>query len=210
MSEFIPTLEFLTLNKLTPSFYKRDTLIVAKDLLNKFFVRKLNDSFCILKIVEVEAYVGNCDQAAHSFIGQTQRNNVMFQTGGQLYVYFTYGMHYCLNVVTSTEGIGDAVLIRAMQPLNCFDILSLNRFNTKEPTHQQIKNLANGPAKICQALNISKNENGIDLQSDFIFLSNNKLLLPEEIIQTKRIGIKKSVDLPWRFYIKNNPYISKK
>lgn len=198
------------MQKLAKSFYKRDVHTVAKELLGKIFVRKIHNKILSGKIVEVEAYDGSIDESAHSFIGKTKRNEVMFKGGGFLYVYFTYGMHYCANVVTGNENDGCAVLIRAMEPIDGIDLMAINRFNKTDIMQKEKINLTNGPAKICQAFNITKNENGISLLDDEIFILNSPKIQEKNISVAKRIGIKKSVDLPWRYFIKDNPYVSKK
>jgi DNA-3-methyladenine glycosylase len=116
------------MRKLPRDFYTRDVLRVARELPGKVFVKKRVDTILAGKIVEVEAYSGAADEAAHSFGGVTARNQVMFREGGILYVYFTYGMHYCCNVVTGREGEGNAVLLRAMEPLEGIETMMRNRF----------------------------------------------------------------------------------
>lgn len=196
--------------KLPQNFYCRNVHDVAKKLLGKYIVRKFDGKYLIGKIVEVEAYDGKIDQAAHSFNGKTKRNEVMFNGGGNLYVYFTYGMHFCSNVVTGKTGDGTAILLRALEPIEGIDEMALNRFGKKEISEKEIINLANGPAKICIALNIKREDNGTPLNGNDIFILQRKNIRPEQIFATTRIGIKKSVDLPWRYYIKDNRYVSKK
>lgn len=196
--------------KLPLEFYTRDVHTVAKELLGKLFVRKIKDNFLVGKIVEVEAYDGRVDEAAHSFNGKTKRNEIMFQGGGRLYVYFTYGMHYCSNVVTGKVDEGTAVLLRAMEPVEGIEFLALNRFGRKNITEKEKINLTNGPAKICQAFKITRKENGILLTDNEIFILNQSEIKRSQIQTSRRIGIKKSVDLPWRYFIKDNPFISKK
>ncbi len=198
------------MQKLSDLFYKRDVHSVAKELLGKIFVRKISDKILSGKIVEVEAYDGFIDESAHSFIGKTKRNEVMFKGGGFLYVYFTYGMHYCANIVTGDENDGCAVLIRSIEPIEGIDLMAINRFNKKNLSPQEKINLTNGPAKICKAFNITKKENGKSLLDDEIFILNSPVIEDKDISVAKRIGIKKSVDLLWRYYIKDNPYVSKK
>ncbi len=198
--------------KLSRDFYTRDVLTVARELLGKIFV--FNDKRIYkeisAKIVEVEAYDGKIDEAAHTFIGKTERNKVMFEEGGYLYVYFTYGVHYCANIVTGIKDHGTAILLRAMEPIDGLEIFAKNRFKKFLVNEKEEINLLNGPGKICQAFKINKDQYGIDLTKDEIYLLDSQRIDDSEIIATKRIGIKKSKDLPWRFYIKNNPYISKK
>jgi DNA-3-methyladenine glycosylase len=196
--------------KLPLKFYKRNVHTVAKELLGKYIVKKNNDIYLCGKIVEVEAYDGNIDEAAHSFRGKTERNRVMFEGGGKLYVYFTYGMHFCANVVTGNINDGKAVLIRAVEPVDGIEQMILNRFGKKSIKENEIKNLCNGPGKFCKAFNIDRNDNGTDLTGDYIFIIGNKELTPDNIVTAQRIGIKKSVDLPWRYYIKENKFVSKR
>jgi len=200
----------ITINKKLPlKFYKRDVHIVAKELLGKYFVKKHGEKYLIGKIVEVEAYDGNVDEASHSFNGKTKRNSVMFEGGGKLYVYFTYGMYYCANVVTGNINDGKAILIRALEPIDGIDEMSINRFGKNILTDKEFKNLCNGPGKLCKAYNIDRKDNGTELTGNYIFITDEKPLKQKEIVSSKRIGIKKSVDLPWRYYIKDNPYVSK-
>ncbi|MBN1637948.1 MAG: DNA-3-methyladenine glycosylase [Ignavibacteriales bacterium] len=196
-------------NKLPREFYKKDVLTIAKNILGKLLVKIDKENQIVCKIVEVEAYDGIDDEASHSFKGMTNRNKVMFGRAGFLYVYFTYGIHFCANVVTGEEGTGAAVLLRALEPIIGWDVLAMNRYKRKVISEKDKIGLTNGPGKICQALDINRKDNGIDLTEDNIFIANVK---NENIsvCQSTRIGIKKSVDLPWRFYIKHNPYVSKK
>lgn len=201
-------LEELTSKKLPRSFYSRDVLQVATELLNKFLVKTIGTNLLIGKIVEVEAYKGASDQAAHTYNGKTERNKIMFGPAGFLYVYFTYGMHYCCNVVTGNPGEGDAVLIRGIEPVEGLEKMAQNRFGKINLTALQKKNLTNGPAKICKAFGIARQDNGTDLLGSKIFIAD---LMPGEnkvIHSSTRIGIKKSVNLPWRYFIKDNPHVS--
>lgn len=199
-------------NKLKKDFYNRNVLLVAKELLGKIFVveDEKTNSTLKAKIVEVEAYDGSIDKAAHTYNGKTKRNEIMFEEGGYLYVYFTYGIHYCANIVVGKEGEGTAVLLRAMEPICGHKIFYERRFENKNNTKKDEVNLLNGPAKICQAFGLDKNENGTDLLKDNIYLLNESIIPARNIVKTTRIGIKKSTEFPWRFYIKNNQYISKK
>lgn len=195
--------------KLPLRFYKRDVHIVAKELLGKYLTKKIGEKYLMGKIVEVEAYDGNIDEASHSFKGKTKRNSVMFEGGGKLYVYFTYGMYFCANVVTGNVNDGKAILIRAVEPIECIEEMSLNRFGKNKLTDRELINLCNGPGKLCQAFKIDRNDNGTNLTDDYIFILNAKNLKEEEIVTSKRIGIKKSIDLPWRYFIKDNRFVSK-
>jgi DNA-3-methyladenine glycosylase len=195
--------------KLTMNFYDRDVHKVAKELLGKLLVRHIGNSILSGIIAEVEAYDGSVDEASHSFRGRTARNEVMFRGGGLLYVYFTYGMHCCCNVVTG-KGVGKAVLIRAIEPVDGLELMARNRFDKEALTQKEFLNLSNGPAKVCQALGIGMEQNGTDLNGKEIYLLKRPAPSPNEIVSTRRIGIKKSVDLPWRYYLKDNRFVSKK
>ena len=203
-------MEYASLKKLPRKFYTRDVLTVAKELLGKILVKKENGLTISGIIVEVEAYDGEIDEAAHTYIGRTKRNEIMFGTGGFFYVYFTYGAHFCCNIVTGIEGKGTAVLIRAVEPLEGEKIMIKNRFGRDLKNEKEKFNLTSGPGKVCQAFSITKEHYGIDLTGNEIFIINSGMLNEDEIGVSQRIGIKKSVHLPWRFFIKNNKYISRK
>jgi len=196
--------------RLTKSFYKRALLKVAKELLGKVLVKRDGCNILAGRIVEVEAYDGDTDSAAHSFRGKTKRNEVMFNEGGLLYVYFTYGAHYCCNVVTGNKGKGTAVLIRAVEPVAGIETMIQNRFKRDLLNDKEIFNLTSGPGKLCSAFNIMKYHSGTDLTGDTINLVKARLKKHEQICVSKRIGITRSVDLLWRFFIKDNPYLSRK
>lgn len=190
-------------------FYNCRVTDAAARLLGKTFVRIDNGNRLSGKIVEVEAYEGLTDQASHSYSGKTRRNAVMFGPPGVLYVYFTYGMHCCCNVVTGPEGAGDAVLIRAVEPIEGSSIMETYR-NSASGAGKKIsfRNLASGPAKMCQSFNIGLKDNGTDLLGTDIFIEDGPELPGAMITAGKRIGIKKSAELPWRFYIKDSLYVS--
>ena len=189
---------------LPKSFYKQDTISIARSLLGKNFTRIFQDRVLMGKIVETEAYHEIGDPSCHAHRGKTVRNAVMFGQPGHLYVYFTYGMHYCMNVVTEAEGIAAAVLIRALEPFEGIDIMQKNR-----GVQISQKNLCNGPAKLCQAFGITKEQNGQSLQSEDLYIADGDPVVDSAIVVSTRIGISKGKDLPWRFYIKNNPFVSK-
>lgn len=186
-------------------FYIRETLTVAEELLGKKLVRHTDNTRLVGKIVEVEAYRGSDDLGSHAYRGMTPRNRLMFGKGGFAYVYFTYGMHYCFNVVTERQNAPGAVLIRALEPLNGIETMRKNRGN------KNLLNLTNGPAKLTEAMNITKKQNGLDLtRSKELFICEPKVKEKFEVVSTKRIGIKGGADKPWRFYIKNNKSVSRK
>jgi len=196
--------------KLPRSFYTRSTLTVAKELLGKTFVRIIDGEILSGMIVETEAYLHN-DLACHTFRGKTERNKVMFNDGGYLYVYFTYGMHYCSNIVTNKENIGEAVLIRAVEPITGINVMKKNRFpndhHLKSDRHLHL--ITNGPAKFAQAFSLTKFENGIDLLGNKIFIAEGETLSSSRIVSTTRIGINTAIEKKWRFYINGNEWISK-
>jgi DNA-3-methyladenine glycosylase len=194
------------MEKLPHSFYTRRTLTVAKDLLGKIFVRKIGRTLLTGKIVEVEAYLHN-DPACHAFRGLTERNKVMFNAGGFLYVYFTYGMHYCANIVTYKEGIGEAVLIRAVEPVSGIETMTQNRFAGS--TQSSSYSLTNGPAKFSQAFGLTKKHSGTDLLKNEIFLITTEPVPRSRIVAATRIGISSAQEKKWRFYIKGNKWVSK-
>ena len=187
------------------SFYDRDAIDVARDLLGKTLVRELNGERLSARIVETEAYVGPHDLACHASKGMTARNQVMFGEPGRAYVYFIYGMYYCLNLVTGRSGYPVAVLIRACEPMDGIETMRRLRKKAKKDL-----DLTSGPGKLCIALNIDRTLNGADV-------CNGKELFVEDappvddIVSCKRIGVDYAgeyKDKPWRFYINNNPYVS--
>jgi DNA-3-methyladenine glycosylase len=190
-------------------FYIRPVITVARELLGKVIVKNENGITLSGRIVEVEAYNGETDEAAHSFNGKTKRNEVMFNEGGYFYVYFTYGAHYCCNIVTGKIGKGTAVLIRAVEPLSGIEIMINNRFKRKLKNEKEIINLTSGPGKICEAFGFNKEHSGLDLTKNFVYLIDQKKLERNKIGISKRIGITKSVDLPWRFFEIGNPFLSR-
>ncbi|AEB75597.1 3-methyladenine DNA glycosylase [Clostridium botulinum] len=202
------------MNKLNHKFYKRNTIEVAKELLGKYIVIDEKNEKMIAKIVEVEAYLGINDKAAHSYGGRkTERTKVMYEDGGCVYIFRIYGMYNCLNIVTSHKEIPEAVLIRAVEPISNIDKFILNRFKKSfnELTKYQQKNITNGPGKLCIAMNITKELNGEDLTLDKIYILDNKEEF--EIVSSQRIGIdyaEEAKDYLLRFYIKDNKYVSKK
>jgi len=202
--------DILSHRKLKKNFYQRELLEVAKKLLGKVFVKIDSNKILAGKIVEVEAYHGDFDKAAHSYGGITKRTEIMFEEGGYLYVYFTYGAHHCCNVVTGMKGEGTAVLIRAIEPVSGIDLMIKNRFGRKLKKEKEIFNLTSGPGKVCQAFRIDRSHSGIDLTGEKIFILENTRIPNMEIGTSKRIGITRSIELPWRFFIKDNPYLSRK
>lgn len=175
--------------------------VVAPLLLGCILEREIDGHIIRVKIVETEAY-DETDAASHSYKGRTPRTDVMFGPAGHLYVYFTYGMHYCCNIVTGGEGVGSAVLIRAVEPIEGEEYMHAFRV-------QAGVEISNGPAKLCQALAIDKRFNGHDVTNVPLKLIMREPLDPHMITQTKRIGISRAKDVLWRFYISGNRYVSR-
>jgi DNA-3-methyladenine glycosylase len=185
-------------------FYARDTVKVAKELLGKILVRKIDDNILSGMIVETEAYRSSDDPASHSYRGITNRNKVMFGEVGYSYVYFTYGTYYCLNIVAKDPNTkAGAVLIRAIEPLEGIEVMKKHR-------GKELYDLTNGPGKLTQALKIDKSLNGIDVTREGeLYIKNGYDIDENDIIATPRIGIKIALDKYWRFCIKNNRFVSK-
>lgn len=181
-------------------FYQRSALHVAKDLLGKVLVTGLGNELAAGLIVEVEAYLGAEDPASHAFRGKTMRNSSMFSRGGVAYVYLSYGMHRCVNIVTGQEGQGEAVLLRAIWPIMSQKLMAKRRGLPDSLTVSVLKNLASGPGKLTQAMAITLDDNGRSWdQPDFKIIDLGYGPKKGEILSTPRIGITKGVELPWRF-----------
>jgi DNA-3-methyladenine glycosylase len=188
------------------AFYQRDTALVAQELLGKIIVRVV-DGTTILKgrIVETEAYMGIYDEASHAFGGKRIRNAPLFGPVGHAYVYFTYGMHFCLNFVSRAQGIpAGGVLIRAVEPIQGIEYMQHKRHMHK------LEMLANGPGKLTQAFSIDRACNGIDVtRKGALFVIDAPEAPKHAIAVTPRIGISKAADQLLRFYIKGNRFISR-
>jgi len=181
--------------KLPREFYARDTVVVARDLLGKLLVRVVDGVERAGKIVEVEAYLGPHDLAAHSSRGRTKRTSVMFGPPGHAYVYIIYGMYHCMNVVTQPEGHASAVLLRALEPV------------------KNVEGRTQGPGLLCRAMDIDRSLNGHDLLSDDFYIAAPPVAEPFGIVERPRIGVSYAGE--WaekllRFYIQGNPFVSKK
>jgi len=194
--------------KLKKSFYNRPTLLVAQELLGKYLVHRVGKRKIIGKIVETEAYVGPQDRASHASRGRTPRTELMFGPAGQAYIYLIYGMYYCFNIVTEEKGYPAAVLIRALEP-----IIPQTPFNKGAKDPLLSRGISNGPGKLCRYLKIDKKLNGADLAGNTIWVEDRKeKVSPKKIVKAKRIGIDYAGQWRhkrWRFYIKNNPFVSK-
>lgn len=180
---------------------------MARELLGMHLVRKLGSRELVGMIVEVEAYLGKRDPASHAFRGRTKRNDVMFWRGGHLYVYFTYGMHFCANVVTRNEGIGEAVLIRAVEPMK--GIVTMRRNRGLPAQERNLRLLTSGPARFCEAFGIQREDNGTDLLGKKIYLVQKRRIPGSRVEASNRIGIKVGTKKRWRFFIRNNRFVSR-
>lgn len=192
------------MRKLSKNFYKRDALVVAKELLGKYLVREINGHTLISMITETEAYKSN-DKACHAYnYNLTPRTSTMFKEGGIAYVYFTYGMYHCFNVVTDKEGEPSAVLIRGIAPVSDIEYMSILRYKKpySELTKYQTKNFSNGPGKLCMAYSIDKTLNGENLMGDTLYITEGQKI--QNFKTSKRIGIdyaEEAKDYLWRFYL---------
>lgn len=195
--------------RLNREFYMKDAVTAGKELLGKIIVKKRADGKIFSgRITEVEAYMGAVDKASHSYGNRrTKRTEVMYKEGGYSYVFLIYGMYECFNVTVSDEGKPEAVLIRGVEPLENREIMQAERRVKKE------KDISNGPGKLTKALGITREDNGADLvTSDVIWLEDDGYIV-KDVVETKRIGIDYAEEdalKPWRFYIRDSIFVSKK
>ena len=189
---------------LPAEFYRRDTFHLVPEILGKVLVRKVRGKALAGRIVEVEAYIGD-DPASHAARGMTERNKVMFEDGGVSYVYFTYGMHFCFNIVTEKKGFPAALLVRAVEPLCGIEEMK-NRRGT-----DNLRNLTNGPAKLCQAMGIDRELNGEELTGGRLFIADDGYVIDVKGIgRSTRIGIRVGTDSKWRFFLKGSEFLSRR
>jgi DNA-3-methyladenine glycosylase len=193
------------------AFYERDTITVAKDLLGKVLVHESTEGTTKGRIVETEAYCGPEDQAAHSSGGRrTPRNEVMYGEKGHAYVYLIYGMYFCVNITAGNMlGKPEAVLLRALEPVAGEKMMARRR----GVNDGWLGNLARGPGRLCMAMGITKVQNKLDITKPPLYVENAQLVNAEEIVATTRVGVDYAGEWknsPWRFYIKENKYVSMK
>jgi DNA-3-methyladenine glycosylase len=187
--------------RLPRSFYRRDPRVVAPELLNKVLVRGERQA----RIVEVEAYCGGEDPGSHAFRGPTKRNATMFRPGGHLYVYFTYGMHWCANAVCGAEGQGVAVLLRAAAPLKGIDDMRAARGGPPRD-----RDLCSGPAKLCQSFGITGGLDGVDLVTGSeITIATDGTPPPANPGVGLRVGLSAGAEHPWRWWVEGDPNVSR-
>lgn len=190
--------------RLPRSFFVRPSFEVAPELLGRSLVRATRRGRLVARIVETEAYEQS-DPASHSYRGRTARNDVMFGPAGHLYVYFTYGMHFCMNVVTGRDGEGSAVLLRAAEPLEGLRTMARRRGTDDH------RLLCSGPARLCQAFGVGRRENGLDLlHGRDMFLLAGERAPSSRIRVTPRVGIRNGADRPWRFFLEGDASLSRR
>lgn len=193
--------------KIERSFYNRDTLVVAEEILGKTLVHITDDGITKGKIVEVEAYIGPQDRASHAYENlYSERTKIQYGEGGYAYIYLIYGMYICMNIVTNLSSKPEVLLIRALEPLEGIELMKKRRKTDK------VKMLCNGPGKLSQAMGITRENYGDDLCGDTLYLEGGTALPEEQILKSKRINIdyaKEAKDYLWRFSVKGNPYVSK-
>lgn len=188
---------------LKEDFYSRDTALVAREMLGKILVHESSQGTAAGIVVETEAYLQS-EAACHAARGMTPRNRVMFGRAGIAYVYFTYGMHHCFNVVTEEPGVACAVLVRALEPLEGIELMRARR------GRDEVRQLCGGPARLVQAMGITGEMNGINITRGPLYLARGKGILENEITVTTRVGISQAADLLLRFYITGSRFVSKK
>lgn len=193
--------------KLERDFYTCDVLKASEKLLGKILVHRTKDGVTKGRIVELEAYNGAIDKAAHSYPNLcTERTKVQFGEGGYAYIYFIYGMYYCMNIVTGHSNEPESVLLRALEPVDGIELMKKRRNTDK------LRNLCSGPGKLCQAMGITKEQYGMDLCGDILYLEDAEPVLPEDILRTKRLNVdyaEEARDFLWRYTIRDNPFVSK-
>jgi DNA-3-methyladenine glycosylase len=202
------------MQKLERSFYlDQNTEDIARNMLGKLIIHNSEEERTAVRIVEVEAYIGPADKASHAYRNlYSNRTAIQFGLGGHAYVYQIYGMYFCFNVVTQGENRPEVVLVRAGEPVMGVDIMSRRRGMAELPK-SRIKNLTNGPGKLCIALGISRQQYGADLCGDRLYLADDGFKVKKsDIIATPRINIEYAEeykDKMWRWYLKGNSFVSK-
>ena len=193
----------------TREFYQQHTVEVARQLIGAFLIHTTGAGTLAGRIVETEAYRQN-DPASHSYRGRTRRNLPMFSTGGIAYVYFIYGMYNCFNVVTEPEGYGSAVLIRAVEPVENTNVMWDNRFPGITFDANKSHLIADGPGKLCRAMEITREHNGADLSTSPLRVHRNLDGQAPSVQRSGRIGVKAGADFPWRFFDAESASVSRK
>jgi len=187
--------------KLDRDFYLQPTLEVAQKLIGKYLVYNNKGQIISVRLVEVEAYIGEDDPACHASVGKTARNEIMYGIGGYSYIYFIYGMYFCLNIVTERERFPAAILIRGAEPIEGIELMQNNYPTAKNGRY------TDGPGKLCKALGLTREKNGLDLTGDSLYLENRGYNV-KNIKRTARIGIKKGTGRKWRFFDSDSESVS--
>lgn len=192
-------------------FYERDTLTVAKGLLGKFIVHETSEGLTMGKIVETEAYIGPEDKASHAYDNlRTPRTEVQFGPKGHAYIYLVYGINYCLNATSGRlAGKPEAILVRALEPLAGIEIMLRRR----DVSNGNASNLTNGPGRLCMAMGLTKKQNAADFCVSPLHIDVGEVVDEEDIAQSTRVNVDYADewrDRPWRFYIRNNKFVSKR
>jgi DNA-3-methyladenine glycosylase len=190
---------------LAASFYDRDTEDVARELLGAVLECHTPEGVASGRIVETEAYVGEHDAACHAAAGRTGRTEPLYGPPGMSYVYFIYGMHWCVNAVTRSEGLPGAVLIRALEPLEGVDLMRARRRGSRRD-----RDLTNGPAKLCEALGITGARNAVSLVRPPLLIRAGAPVADSDIQVATRIGITKAADWPLRWYVRDSDFVSRR
>ncbi len=190
---------------LPESFFLKDALTVARQLVGKGLIVGTGKQSIVTEIVEVEAYLGVADPASHSHRGLSSRNWPMFEAGGTCYIYLSYGIHYCMNVSTGEKGVGEAVLFRAARPISGIEQIVERRKSAKN-----VYEWLNGPGKLTAGLGVGPSKNGQTFfETGFRLVDLSGLVPPVEVVTTARIGITKAAEKPWRFLARHSPYVSR-
>lgn len=189
---------------LSRDFYDRDTEIVSRELLGAVLECDTDAGRASGVIVETEAYVGEHDAACHAAAGRTRRTEPLYGPPGNAYVYFIYGMHWCINAVTRAEGLPSAVLIRALEPLEGLELMRQRR-----PRARSDRDLTNGPGKLCAALGVDSRMNGLSLQRRPVVIRAGEPVADSDVAITPRIGISVAAEWPLRYFVRDNPFVSR-
>lgn len=204
--------EIQAAHPLPVSFYLQPTPVVAPRLLGKLLCHRTPEGMAAGIIVETEAYLSGEDPASHSLLRKgeqwrpkiTDRNWPMFGPPGRAYVYFVYGRNWCFNIVTGPDGVGEAVLVRALEPAAGIELMKSRRGT------DNLRLLASGPGRLTQAMGIGAEQNGADLTTGDLTVAEGEQIPEQRVVQTTRVGIKLAADLPLRFYLKDSPFVSRR
>ena len=186
------------------SFYDRDTAVVARELLGAILECRSPDGVTAGRIVETEAYLGEDDPACHAAAGLTARTSPLYDHPGMAYVYFIYGRYWCVNAVTRAKGLPSAVLVRAVEPVAGIELMRMRR-----PRARAAHELTNGPSKLCLAMDIDGRHNGLSLLEPPLLIRGGEPVADRDVVVTPRIGITKAAELPLRWLVRDNPYVSR-